>query len=267
MIRIIDSHCHIYPDGIALKAVNAVDHFYDKLPTCHYDGTVATLLSSGKEAGISHFIVHSVATSPQQVSRINQFLARSVAESEGHFTGLGTMHPESEDLKGDLREIMALGLKGIKIHPDIQKFPVDSPSAMRIFELCEDQGLPICVHTGDYRYDYSNPSRVERVLKAFPRLKFIGAHFGGWSVWKEALNKLSDYPNLTVDTSSSFFWLTLDQTRELVKGYGPERVMFGTDYPFWPQKQDIDHLLKLDLSDEDYEEIFWKNVTDLFHIS
>ena len=76
MQKIIDAHCHIYPDGIARKAVAAVDRFYDGLPADHHDGTVRTLLESGAQVGISGFVVHSVATSPHQVSSINRFIAK-----------------------------------------------------------------------------------------------------------------------------------------------------------------------------------------------
>ena len=266
MYRIVDSHCHIYPDGIARKAVKAVDRFYDGLPADHHDGTVSTLLDSGRACGISHFIVHSVATTPHQVSSINHFIARSVAESDGRMTGMGTMHLESENLEGDLDEIIGLGLKGVKLHPDIQKFNVDDIQAMRIFEMCEDKGLPVCVHTGDYRYDYSNPPRVARVLRTFPRLKFIGAHFGGWSVWDEAVKILPDFPNLMVDTSSTFHWKEPEAVREMIYIYGPERVMFGTDYPLWYQEPDLAYMRTLNLKPEEFEKIFWKNAAELFHI-
>ena len=266
MDRIIDSHCHIYPDGIARKAVKAVDRFYDGLPADPHDGTVATLLRTGAECGIRHFIVHSVATTPHQVSSINQFIAKSVEESGGHFTGLGTMHLESEDYKRDLEQIIALGLKGVKLHPDIQHFYVNESRAMNIFELCEERGLPVCVHTGDYRYDFSNPSRVAEVLKAFPKIKFIGAHFGGWSVWEEAARVLADFPNLIVDSSSSSYWLGVERLKEMIYAYGPKRVLFGTDYPMWNQKTEIDAMLELELPDEDYGCIFYKNAAELFQI-
>lgn len=266
MRHIIDSHCHIYPDGIARKAVDAVDRFYDGLPSDHYDGRVETLLSSGRAAHIDHFIVHSVATRPHQVSSINRFIAASQAQSGGAFTGMGTMHLDSEDLRRDFEELRELGLHGVKLHPDIQRFNADDPRAMRIYEMCEDAGLPVCVHTGDYRYDYSNPPRVANILRAFPDLKLIGAHFGGWSVWEAAAGALSDFPNITVDSSSSFYALKPEKARELIRIWGSERVMFGTDYPLWPQQPDIDYLLKLDLSDQDRERIFWKNCAALFEI-
>ena len=266
--RMIDTHCHIYPDTIARKAVSAVEHFYDDLTKNPHDGTASTLVKSGEAAGISHFVVHSVATTPRQVSAINRFISQSVQESGGRFTGMGTMHLESESFERDLDELQSLGLVGVKLHPDIQEFCVDDPRAMKIFELCEDRGLPVCVHTGDYRYDYSNPPRVRNVLEAFPKLTFIGAHFGGWSVWKEAARVLPDYPNIIVDTSSTFYlhkehpqWI-----KELIRVWGAERVMFGTDYPLWDQNNEIDYLLKLDLTEEEYQQIFWKTAADLFDI-
>ena len=267
MVRIIDAHCHIYPDGIALKAVKAVDEFYDKLPGCKHDGTIGTLLSTGNACGISHFLVHSVATTPHQVSSINSFLARAVRESGGCFTGMGTMHPDSQDYDADLDEICSLGLKGVKLHPDIQKFPLDDRRAMAIFERIEDRGLPVLVHTGDHRYDYSNPDRVLKVLEAFPKLKFIGAHFGGWSVWEEAARKLAGYDNLMVDSSSSFPWLKPEQAKELFAAFGCGRVLFGTDYPFWDQQKEIDFLLSLGFREEEYEQIFWKNMAGVFGLA
>ena len=266
MYKIIDAHCHIYPDGIARKAVQAVDRFYDGLPADHHDGTVATLVASGNAAGITGFVVHSVATSPHQVSSINRFISKSQSEAGGAFIGMGTMHLDSEDLRRDFEELRALGLRGVKLHPDIQRFNIDDPRAMEIYAMCEDAGLPVCVHTGDYRYDYSNPPRVVNVLKAFPHLKFIGAHFGGWSVWDEAARTLPEYPNITVDSSSTFYAVSPEKARELIRVWTPERVMFGTDYPLWPQQADIDFLLKLELTDEDYEKIFWRNCAGLFQV-
>lgn len=266
MQRIIDAHCHIYPAAIALKAVQAVNRFYDRLPFDHYDGTADMLVASGREAGITHFIVHSVATNPGQVDAINGFIAQSVADSNSAFTGLGTLHPDAANLERDFKVLRMLGLKGVKLHPDIQGFNADDPRAMRIYALCEEAGLPVCVHTGDYRYDYSNPPRIASILRAFPKLKFIGAHFGGWSVWQEAARVLSDFENIVVDSSSTFYALDAAQSRELIRVWGPKRVMFGTDYPMWRQQPDIDRLLALDLSDEDYEDIFWRTCATLFKI-
>ena len=262
-MRIIDSHCHIYPERIAPTAVEAVEKFYDYLPRQPWDGTVEDLVRSGNAAGITHFIVFSVATNPRQVSIINHFIARSVENSSGCMTGLGAMHLDSDDYARDLAEIESLGLKGVKLHPDIQHFCADDPRAMEIYALCEGR-LPVCIHAGDKRYDYSNPERMCRILEKFPRLQLIAAHMGGWSVWEEAAERLSAYPNVLVDCSSSLYWLKPETAERLIRLYGSERVLFGTDYPFWPQDHEISDLLALNLNKEEFENIFWRNAARLY---
>ena len=90
MYQIFDAHCHIYPLDIAPRAVAGVDAFYDGLPVKPRDGTAQTLLETGREAGISRFLVHSVATTPHQVGSINRFIAAQAASSGGRLTGRTT---------------------------------------------------------------------------------------------------------------------------------------------------------------------------------
>ncbi len=264
MYKIFDAHCHIYPADIAPRAVAGVDTFYDGLPVKPRDGTADTLIRTGNEAGITRFLVHSVATTPRQVASINQFIAREVENANGAFVGFGALHPDSTDQEADVRNLVSLGLQGVKLHPDIQRFPADDKRAMAIYELCADAGLPVLMHTGDFRFDYSNPGRVVNVLRAFPKLKLIGAHLGGWSVWDNALRLLPDFPNFMVDSSSSSRWLAPERMKEIIRAYGAERVLFGTDYPMWRQREEIDALLKLDLTDGEYRKIFWTNAERLF---
>ena len=266
MLRIVDSHCHIYPEKISGRAVEAVEDFYEGLPRKPWNGTAAELVRSGRDAGITRFVVFSVATSPHQVSSINRFIARSVAESGGCMTGLGAMHPDSDDFDRDLDEVQALGLRGVKLHPDIQRFPADDPRAMAIYRRCEARGLPVCIHAGDKRYDFSNPERLARIAEAFPSLTLIAAHMGGWSVWEEASLRLARYSNVLVDCSSSLYWLEKETARDIIRRYGADRVLFGTDYPFWPQKTELDDLFSLGLTDEELEKICWRNAASLYDI-
>lgn len=265
MYKILDSHCHIYPDKIALKAAGATGDFYDI--KMKMDGTVATLLKEGKRAGISHFLVHSVATSPKQVSRINQFISDTVKNSNGKMTGFGAMHPESEDLKIDFDELISLGLKGVKLHPDIQGYKIDDYRMLKIYELCEKNNLILLLHCGDNRYDFSNPNRMKPILDTFTDLTVIGAHFGGYSVWEEATEELCSYKNLYVDTSSSLFALKKGDAENLIEKYGEDRVLFGTDYPMWNPKEEVEKFLKLDLSEDVKRKILWDNAEKLLKIS
>ena len=204
-------------------------------------------------------------TSPQQVSSINNFIAVSVARSGGRFTGLGTLHPDSADPAKDLEEIINLGLKGVKLHPDIQAVAIDDERMHRIYELCEGR-VPILMHTGDHRFDFSNPNRMEPVLKRYPELTVIGAHFGGWSVWDEATARLSKFDNLLVDCSSSFYAMTPQRARELIMAYGTDRVLFGTDYPMWEIETEIERFMAIELTEQEREDILYNNAAKLFNI-
>lgn len=263
MYKIIDSHCHIYPDVIAEKAANGTGNFYGI--NMAYDGKVSTLLCEGEKAGIGHYIVQSVATTPKQVSSINNYIAKAVKESNGLMTGLGTLHPESDDIKADFDELISLGLKGVKIHPDIQGFKLDDYRCLKFYELCEGK-IPILIHTGDKRYDFSNTNRLIPILDIFTNLTIIGAHFGGWSVWEEATKELKGYKNLYVDCSSSFYSMSKQTAKILIEEYGTDRVLFGTDYPMWSPKGELDYFYSLGFSDEDNKKILHDNAADLFGI-
>ena len=260
---IIDSHCHIYPDKIAEKASQSTGEFYH-MPS-RLDGRISTLIARGEAAGISHFVVQSVATTPKQVSSINRFIAEAVAGSGGRFTGLGTLHPDSTDIAAEVDEIIALGLRGVKLHPDIQAVAIDDPRMHRIYELCRGR-LPILMHTGDHRFDYSNPNRMQPILAAYPDLTVIGAHFGGWSVWEDAVARLSAYPNLYVDCSSTLYAVTRERARELIDAYGVGRVLFGTDYPMWLPESEIELFMQIDLTEDERRDILSRNAAKLFGI-
>ena len=261
----VDAHCHIYPEKIAARAIGGTDTFYGLKSL--KNGIVGDMIKEGTALGIDHYVVQSVASVPKQVGSINEFIAKEVREHRGVLTGLGTLHPESEDIDGDFRHLLDLSLHGVKLHPDIQNFKIDDKKCMRIYELCESHGLPILMHTGDHRYDNSNPDRLLPVLKAFPSLTIVGAHLGGWSVWDEAVSKLSGFENLYVDTCSSFGFLTNAKVESLIRAYGVEKVMFATDYPMWDAADELSRLSSLNFTDGEMELILGKTAKKVFGIT
>ena len=149
MQKVINSHCHIYPDKIAAKAVKGIRDFYDLHMSLN--GTVNDLIEDGNKVGAVHYLIHSVATTPKQVQSINEFISFEVKSHPGLFTGFGTLHPDSEDIEGDLDYIIELGLKGVKVHPDFQQFALNEEKAFKMGEAINERGLPIMIHCGDFR--------------------------------------------------------------------------------------------------------------------
>ncbi|MBQ3055824.1 MAG: amidohydrolase [Oscillospiraceae bacterium] len=264
-MQVFDFHCHIYPDKIAERATMATGQFYDTHePKCK--GTVSDLLACCDTANICGALVQSVATTPSQVKSINEFIAKTVSEHPDRLIGFGTLHPESEDIEGDVKHLLELGLKGVKLHPDIQKFALCDPHCMELFEACADR-LPFLVHAGDYRYQYSNPAQVRPVLDAFPHTTVIAAHLGGWSVWEEAMDAFcGKYEQLFVDSSSCRFVLSAQQYFDIIRRFGTDRVLFGSDYPMWNPKEELDDFLTLPFTDAEFEKILYQNAKTLLSL-
>lgn len=262
--EILDAHAHVYPEKVALKAATAVGDFYH-MPMSG-DGSLDLLFREEAEAGISRTLIHSVATTAKQVDAANRFIGGVVQASPDHFIGFGTLHYDSDDTERDILNAKAMGLKGIKLHPELQKFKVDSKWAESVYEILADIRMPVLLHTGDKRYDCSNPNRFAPMVIKYSKLIFIGAHFGGWSVYEEAAEKLTGLPNLYVDTTSTYYWTGKEGMERLIRAYGAEHVLFGTDYPMWKPKNTVSEILSLDLTDKERRMILSENAKKILNI-
>ena len=175
-MEIIDAHAHIYPAKIAEKATDAIGDFYDikmEMPA----GTAETLIEEGSLAGITRYVVHSCATKSHQVRAINEFIKKEIDEHE-EFIGFMTLHQDltEEEIAKEVEWCVNNGFKGVKLHPDFQKFYIDGEDAEKFYRVIGDR-LPILFHVGDDRYEFSKPARLAKMAKKYPKVKFIAAHF------------------------------------------------------------------------------------------
>jgi len=263
--EIIDSHCHIFPDKIALRASQATGDFYN-IPMS-YDGTVRSLIKSGNRIGVSKYVVHSTATKKEQVSSINNFIFETISAYDC-FIGFGTLSKDMDKagIRSEVEKIISRGLKGIKLHPDFQDFNIDDEKVFAIYETCEGR-LPILFHVGDERYDRSSPARLAKTLKRFPGLTAIAAHLGGYQRWDEALETIIGNKNVYIDTCSSLPIISKEKAVDIIRKHGYERVMFGTDYPMWDHKEEKERFDSLELTEIEREAIFSKNAKRLLKIT
>jgi predicted TIM-barrel fold metal-dependent hydrolase len=257
---VIDFHAHIYPEKIAARAVYNIGEFYRL--DMRGAGTAADLRERGR--GIDRFVVYSAAASAAQVRSINTYIASVCGKAEDAgpvLTGFGTLHPDLEDPAAEIDRMIGLGLGGIKLHPDMQGFSIDDERMMRIYALLEGR-MTVVFHCGDYRYPYSSPDRLARVLDAFPRLTVVAAHFGGWSVYDLALEYLLDR-SCYLDLSSSIPYLGQRRTVELIRAYGARRILFASDYPMWDPAGALSEFLSLPLTTEERDLILYQNASGL----
>lgn len=250
-MKIIDIHTHIYPDEIALKATKSVRDFY-QIGEESMDGTEKMLMEQGRAAGISQFVILPVAIRPDRARGINDFIVQRLKQNDA-LIGFGTVHAAMEDMDAEVQRIMDLGLKGIKMHPDSQRFSIDDLRLFPMYEAVQGK-LPVMLHMGDHRYDYSHPVKLRRILDLFPGLQVIAAHFGGYSMYETACELLRD-TDCVFDVSSSLMFLPEGEAERYIGIYGAERMAFGTDYPMWDPVKETDRFFRLKLTPEQQEQI------------
>lgn len=260
-MKIIDIHTHVYPHTIAAKAAQNVRNFYQI--GRNMDGTPEMLLDRGAQAGISQYIILPVAVRPENVQSINHFIVDQMQQHPS-FVGLGTLHAETQNIAEEAMRIADLGLKGIKFHPDCQKFDIDDPRLFPVYEAISGK-MPVFLHMGDKRYNHSHPARLRKVMDLFPKLEVMAAHFGGYSMYETACQELKD-KNCIMDISSSLMFMAPGEAEHYINLYGAERFAFGTDYPVWDPVEEVRHFLDLKLTMEQKEQIAWKTATEFLKL-
>jgi len=133
------------------------------------------------------------------------------------------------------------GAKGFKLHPSAGFNPEESET-MRLIEAIAVYRIPVITHSGHSpnptSSKYCDPIYLDKMLLEFPEVDVIAAHMSlGYrqQLCSFAMNR----PNLYTEISmSQFIARRIDYSafaraiREAINAFGPERVLFGTDYPW-----------------------------------
>lgn len=257
----IDCHDHVYNPRLASIVVKRVGEYYNVDMTC--GGLAEELTEMAENSPVKKFIINSVAQTAKSVKKLNDFISQA-QQQHSELYSLGTLHPDMTNIHEEVDRIISLGLHGIKLHPDSQEFVIDCPAAMRLYECIEGR-LPLLIHCGDYRSDLSHPKRLANVLNSFPKLTVVAAHFGGWSIFEDAVPYMSEY-NCYMDISSSMPFIGKEKVFEYIRHYGSERLLFGSDFPMWNPVSEYNSFMELPLSDEERKNILYKNSAEIFNI-
>lgn len=261
---VIDFHVHCFPDELALKAV-------PQLAACagipaRVDGTVDGLKDSMKRAGILKSVVLSIATKPSQTERINTWSAQI---EDNDIIAFGSIHPDNNDWKSELLRIKDLGLKGIKFHPDYQKFFVDDKKMFPVYETAFGLDLIVVFHAGvDIGLPapyHATPERLSKVIAAFPGCKVVAAHMGSFSYWDDVERFLVG-TDIYFDTSYSLGIIDDEQAKRIIANHGYKKILFGTDSPWMDHEEEISKLKGLHLGKEVEDAILGLNAKALLEL-
>lgn len=269
-MKFFDSHIHFFPDALAGRALPRLSGICG----CPYysDGTRAGTLEKmegwQQEDGFAGAMVLHVATNAHQQTAVNNF---AVESQSGNLFCFGSVFPMSENALEEMERIKAMGLYGVKFHPDYQGFLLEDPHALPLYAKAEKLGLPVAFHTG---FDpcspyliHCHPAALARVAERFPGLTIIAAHMGGMELPRDAARYLAGRENVYFDTAFASHFLNPEQFTELVRLHGVDRVLFATDCPWSTVPDELALLRAANLTEEEREKIAWKNAARLFGIN
>ena len=163
--------------------------------------------------------------------------------------------------------------KAVKVLPFHSAVPFDSEKMEQFIKMAEYFSLPVVTHTGGS--DDASCIRVYNMAKKYPKTNFVMVHMGLGTDNNEAVNLISELPNLYGDTA----WVPIKSTVKLIEKAGINKIVFGSDSPIDGKDtyltnrtgdrslyQEYFNELKDMISENDYECLMYKNATRLFDI-
>lgn len=175
--------------------------------------------------------------------------------------GYAFINPKDKNALSEIELCLGkYGMNGVKFHSWKQGYyPDNRPELHEIFKLIESYGVHVQMHVGTA--PLSTPYIWGEYAKLFPNINFVFTHTGYYEFGMSAIEVASKTKNIWVETSGQMDPEILIQS---VKVLGPERVVFGTDWPYKPMNIEIEKFNHLGLKNSDLEKIFYKNAEYLW---
>lgn len=189
------------------------------------------------------------------------------------FIGLDPTVMTSEEMLAELERCLSLGARGIKLHPAAQRFFPTDRRLFPVYERAQELGLPITFHSGPFTLgpnegDYAHPRNFAGLLTAFPRLRVVLAHLG-FGAYRDAEALARQFPGLWFDCCGLINGteprppLDDEEAAALIRSVGVERVMFGSDYPWFDPARDTERIARLPLTEAEKRAVLHDNAARL----
>ena len=252
---IIDAHVHLFTPKIianvsAKSGMVAELHLQTDKATQRI-GTAALGTALGL-AGV-HAALMLPTASANGVSEVNRAAMATAADCD-YLNTAGTLHPECKDLQAELAALHATGIRAIKLCSFSQGFMLNAPATMAMFAQIEtfnrnhthhffvvlDTFYKAAAYFGTDPRFTTDPACISRLVQTFPRITFVGAHMGGLTApFEDIIRCLPAADNLYLDTSNAAHTLNEAEFIQLLQAHGPNRILFGTDWPWFDPGEEI----------------------------
>jgi hypothetical protein len=276
---VVDVHVHLFerPDDPLRDGYDIWEYGeYDGVAFGTRRGTLEDLEAALEPGPVAHCVVLGMfephPSEPGEADRLRAYNDWVLASTAGspQLTSLAAADPTALGGRAGadhLRDCAARGAKGIKIHPVLQRCAPDDPRLDPTYDVCVELGLTVLAHCGATRGHgpASDPFAFGAVMEAHPGLHLVLAHLGG-ATWRQVAPFAAAHPAVSFDLCEIIAWIgapeapSADALGRLIRQVGAERVLFGTDFPWYELDHTVDQLMTLPhLSDEERRGILGEN--------
>lgn len=235
MDHIIDANAHVGPT------------VYEKF---EFNPTFEQLNSEMEKAGIDEAIVSPLKPPSLDFDTANSELATAV-DNRDRFHGIGRIDPRLEEAPLHVDNAIAeYGLHGIRLHPWEETFSITDDFVTPVLENASEHDVPVWVHAG--YPGVSHALSIREVVQEFPDVTFVLSHgsqldISGLSL-TDALLLAEEAPNTVFDLSGVY---RRDFIQDLVDTAGAERVVFGSNAPYFHPEVEKSRITEVEIDEAD----------------
>ncbi len=176
------------------------------------------------------------------------------------YVGIVPKYPD--DIKEDLAlfDKWAPYAVGLKFLAGYYNIPVTDKSWAYALDFANERGIPVLNHTWGGNNCNNGPKMLE-IAQKYPNAKFFMGHsiYGDW-----------DYAERVVKETPGNVWLELTaipgelgKVEMLAQRVGSDRLLYGTDMPWFDEYQAVGGILAAELSDDDKRNILYRNAESI----
>lgn len=255
---IIDTHSSFRPEFVPPK-----EKIYE-------DDTEDKFLETMKASGVDKAVIWFVPSNPKDVSRINDWTAERVARHPDKLIGFANIYPPHGEaaIKEIDRALGKLKLKGLKLHPLVQGYRMNDPSVFRVLEKAREYNVPIVTHVTSPAYrsfpDHMGGlmQEVADVDSKWTKSVFLREMFPHYNSNKFYAAHLGGIYDPEIENSRISFQTTgacVSAIEYAYRAVGPERIVFGSDYPFNDMASEVSKVRRARIPEEAKKMILGEN--------
>jgi uncharacterized protein len=162
---------------------------------------------------------------------------------------------------------------GVKMHPEDHQCYITDARYKPLWEIAEKMNIPVLSHTWNPNVaskvqKYADAVLFEKIAAEHPALKIILGHAGAKDYYYFEVIKMLKRccsPNIYIDTAGDINYRGM--LEHFVSEVGSKQILFGSDAPWIDPSLSVSYIMNSAISEEDRENIFFKNACRLFNLS